>query len=88
MQHLARASGVPLSLPIARKRAYIESVRASPQSCPCRPSDVFSIAGTSFPKARPGQGAPLSFGPHRARDQTKSQRKCGMFHETRNGPML
>lgn len=49
MQHLARASGVPLSLPIGPKRAYIRGMRASPLSL-SSPRARPTLRGTFFEK--------------------------------------
>jgi hypothetical protein len=86
MQHLARASGVPLSRPNGPMRAYIDGARAF--HCPSLPSlGRVNAAGTFFQR-RTRQGAPLSFGSDFAAKQTQSQRNSGMFHETENSPML
>ena len=55
MQHLARASGVPLSLPNSPERAYIERVRAF--HCPSLPPlGCFQHRGDLFSKGAPRPG--------------------------------
>lgn len=78
MQHLARARGVPLSLPNGPGRAYIGGVRASLLSVLANPSDASNIAGAFFEK-RTLPGPLFYLGPTLRQTKQRVNESAGCF---------